>query len=90
MQYIYIPEFQALRGEEAIKALNDYIRELEEQKPVELTDTQVNALIKFAQGLISFIETDAPPASNKKIGFKEQFKKMVMKCRPVRSAKANV
>ena len=60
MSYMYIPEFQTLRGEEAIEALNEYIAELEEQKPVELTDKQVDALIKFARGLIASIKLETP------------------------------
>ena len=58
MQCIEIPEFSTLRGEEAIRALHEYIRELEEQKSEELTKKQTEALIKFAQGLISAIETE--------------------------------
>jgi hypothetical protein len=60
MQYLTIPVFPTLRGEEAIKALNEYIKELEGQKPVELTEKQVNALIKFARELISTIELETP------------------------------
>ena len=60
MPYMYIPEFPTLRGEAAIKALNEYIAELEEQKPVELTDKQVNAIIKFARELITSIRSETP------------------------------
>jgi hypothetical protein len=59
MQYLIIPTFQTLRGEEAIKALTEYIKELEEQKPMELTEKQTNALIQFARGLISSIQSEA-------------------------------
>lgn len=48
MQYLMIPTFETLRGQDAIKALKEYIKELEEQKPEELTEKQVNTLIKFA------------------------------------------
>jgi phage host-nuclease inhibitor protein Gam len=58
MQYIYIPKVQTLRGEDAIKALNDYVKELAEQKPEELTDKQVTTLTKFAEGLISSVESE--------------------------------
>jgi hypothetical protein len=53
MEYLIIPMFQTLRGEEAIEALTEYIKGLEEQKPVELTKKQTNTLIKFARGLIA-------------------------------------
>ena len=58
IQPIQILEFPKLRGEEAIEALNAFIRELEEQRGQELTDKQTNALIKFSSGLISSIETE--------------------------------
>jgi len=60
MQYMYIPAVQTLRGQEAIKALNDYIQELEEQKPEELTDKQVKALTQSAKALISSIQSETP------------------------------
>jgi len=63
MQYLNIPTYQTLRGEEAIKALNEYIKELEEQKPEELTDKQVKALTKFARRLISSIKLETPNKS---------------------------
>ncbi len=58
MQHIEIPEFPVLRGEKAIKALYDFIDELEEQRGKELTEKQTTALIKFARGLISSIEAE--------------------------------
>ena len=58
MQYIEIPEFPVLRGEKAIKALYDFIDELEEQRGKELTEKQTTALIKLAKGLISSIEAE--------------------------------
>jgi chromatin remodeling complex protein RSC6 len=66
MQYIEVPELPTLRGEEAIKALYEYIRELEEQKSEELTKKQTKALIKLAQGLISAIEKETRSAAAKK------------------------
>ncbi len=63
MQYLNIPKFQTLRGEAAIEALNEYIAELEEQTPGELTDKQAKALTKFARGLISSIESETPNES---------------------------
>jgi len=38
MQSLEIPEFQILRGEKAIKALYDFINELEEQRGEELKE----------------------------------------------------
>ena len=58
MRYIEIPDFPILRGEKAIKALYDFINELEEQRGKELTDKQTDALIKLAHGLISSIEEE--------------------------------
>lgn len=53
---IEIPEFPRLRGEKAIRVLNDLIVELEKQRGNGLTDKQTKALIKIAKGLISSIE----------------------------------
>jgi len=58
MQLIEIPQFPTLRGQDAIEALNEIIKELEEQKGKELTEKQAKALIKFANGLISSIEAE--------------------------------
>ena len=83
MQPIEIPEFPKLRGEEAIEALHNFIDELEEQKDKELTDKQTAALIKFAEGLISTIETERlSNTSDKEISFVNQFKKTIMKYIP--------
>jgi hypothetical protein len=57
-QPIEIPEFQILRGKKAIKALYDFIKEVEEQRGKELTEKQTAALIKLARGLISSIEAE--------------------------------
>jgi hypothetical protein len=54
MQYLTIPGFQTLRGEDAIKALNDYVEELAEQKPEESADSQVKALTKICQSIDFF------------------------------------
>ena len=68
MQTIEIPEFPTLCGEEAVKALYEYVRELEEQKNEELTEKQTEALIKLALGLIAAIETETrSAAADKKI-----------------------
>lgn len=73
MQPIEIPDFQVLRGEEAVKALRDYIEELEKQKGDELTDKQTAALIKLAKGLISSIETETPASASDKDTKEMQF-----------------
>lgn len=66
MQYIEIPEFPILRGEKALKALYDFIDELEKQEDKELTEKQTTALIKLAKGLISTIETETQPVTSGK------------------------
>ena len=55
---IEVPEFPRLRGEKAIKALHDFIAELEEQDGKELADKQTTALIKIAKGLVSSIQAE--------------------------------
>ena len=56
MEYLKIPEFPILCGEKAIKALHDFIDELEKERVKELTDKQTTLLIRLAKGLISSIE----------------------------------
>lgn len=58
MRVIEIPEFPTFRGQEAIDALNEIIKELEQQKGKELTEKQAKALIKVANGLISSIKVE--------------------------------
>jgi len=50
------PEVQVLSGEEAIKTLNDYINELEESNPEELTKKQAKIIVKLSELLISTVE----------------------------------
>jgi hypothetical protein len=66
MDFIEVPEFPRLRGEEAIEALCDFVKELEEERDKELTEKQTMALIKFAWGLISSIETEMQLGSSDK------------------------
>jgi len=66
VQLIEIPQFPTLRGQDAIEALNEIIRELEEQKSKELTEKQAKALIKFANGLISSIEAEMSSETSNK------------------------
>ena len=83
MQFIEIPEFPRLRGEKAIKALYDFINELEEQRGKELTDNQTTALIKLAKGLISSIEAEKrSDTSDKEMRFVTQLKRKIMKYIP--------
>jgi hypothetical protein len=81
MQPIEIPEFEILRGEKAIEALYVFINELEVQRGEELTDKQTNALIKLADGLISFIETETPlDTSSEETDFLRHLKETAIKC----------
>jgi len=66
MQSVKIPKFQRLRGEEAIKALDEFIAELEEQRGKELTDKQTNALIKLAKGLMASIKIETRSITSRK------------------------
>ena len=63
MGYLEIPEFPVLRGEKTIKTLHDFINEFEEQMGRELTEKQVAALIKLANGLISSVEKEITVAT---------------------------
>lgn len=63
MRYIEIPQFPVLQGEQAVKALHGFIRELEEPRKEELTEKQTVALIKLAKGLISSIEGERQAAT---------------------------
>jgi ribosomal protein L17 len=58
MKVIEIPEFPTLRGQDAIDALNEMIKELEEQKGKELTEKQAKALIMVANQLITSVRAE--------------------------------
>ena len=80
MQPIGVPKFPRLRGEKAIKALYDFINELEEQRGKELTEKQTTALIKFAKGLIFSIKVETlSGSSDKEKRFATQLKRTIMK-----------
>jgi len=83
MQSIEIPELPTLRGENAIKALNEYIKELEGQNNGELTKKQTQTLIKLSQGLISVIETETHSVNaekqSKSPSFVAKFKKTILR-----------
>jgi len=53
-----IPELPVLNIEKALKALQNYTKELEELKNDGLTDKQAKTLIKFTQELIPTVETE--------------------------------
>jgi len=79
MQPIEIPKFRTLHGEKAIKALYDFINELEEQRGEELTEKQTTALIKFAKGLISSIEAEKhSDKAIKEMRLESQLKKAIV------------
>jgi len=67
MESLRIPNFPTLHGEEAIKALCDFIGELEEQRGRELSEKQTAAMIKLAKGLISTIEKETQSKPSKPI-----------------------
>ena len=69
MKYIERPEIHVLRGERAIVALKDYIDELNENNPEDLTKTQTKAMIKLAQSLISTINSKKDKSNNGKHSF---------------------
>jgi len=53
-----IPELPVLNIEKALKALQNYTKELEELKSDGLTDKQAKVLIKFTHELIPTVETE--------------------------------
>lgn len=59
MQPYYKPKTIVLKGEDAIQALNNYVKEVEEGQAEELTKKQARAMVKVAKGLISAINADA-------------------------------
>jgi len=77
MRNLVIPEIPILRGQEAIEALNEIIKELEQQKGNELTEKQAKALMKVANELISSIkaEMDSEASNKRKLGKFAVFKR---------------
>jgi phosphatidylinositol kinase/protein kinase (PI-3 family) len=55
MQSIMLPSFPQLKGEEAIAAVNSFIRELG-KRDKKLTKKQAKTLNQFAKGIISSIK----------------------------------
>jgi len=58
MEPIEIDRIPVLNIEKAIKAVQNYIQELEDQKTEGLTDKQAQALNKFTQELLSQNEAE--------------------------------
>ena len=84
MQPYYKPKTLVLKGEDAIQALNNYVKEIEKGQTVELTKKQAKAMVKLAKGLISAIEVDARTQetfrnANLLLKLKETFGKHVSK-----------
>jgi len=86
LQYIKIPKLPIWRGEEAIEALHENIKEFEQQRGKELTDKQADAMIKLAKGLISSIEAEVAASKSRKsaqgFGFVARLKASIMKPAP--------
>ena len=53
-----MPKFKVLHGEEAIKALHDYIEEINREESGELPERQKAALTKVAKALILSLEDE--------------------------------
>ena len=81
MEPCTMPRIVNLKGRDAVDALSEFIQELQRQRERELTDKQIDALIRIASELISNIEaqtrTDAavpqivqldPPTPLKRMG----------------------
>ena len=87
MQFIEVPEFQRLHGENAIEALYDFVDSLERQKDKELTDKQTQTLIKFAWGMVSSLKAEKQLVSSKRDGKETssmgQLKRRIMNHIPV-------
>jgi hypothetical protein len=63
MSFIEIPELVSLRGDKAIEALQELIREFQQQKGKELTEKQAEALVKIANQLIWSIKAETYQAT---------------------------
>ena len=58
MKSSMLPEFPRLQGEEAIEALHNFIKELDEKDNKDLTKKQTKTLKKLAKGIITSIEAE--------------------------------
>lgn len=78
MEYLTIPENPVLSGKKAIKALHDFVNELEKQETKEFTDKQTAALNKFAKALISSIEAEMQSSTSDNNAERSRFGKRVL------------
>ncbi len=58
MKSSMLPEFPRLQGEEAIEALHNFIKELDEKDNKDLMKKQTKTLKKLAKGIITAIEAE--------------------------------
>jgi hypothetical protein len=80
MQSITLPEFPRLQGEEAIEALHNFIKELNEEGNKELTKKQTKTLKKLAKGIITSIETTKnEEPQNKEMGFASKIRNSIVR-----------
>ncbi len=75
MHYCDRPQIVVLKGEEAVEGLTNYIRELRENKPEELTEGQTEVMIKLAEGLIQAIKNE-PSTTEKKLEIHRLFNRL--------------
>lgn len=63
MQHLEVPETPILQGEDAVRALNEYITELkQEENPID--DKQRTVMIKLAEGLIRSVQAEIVAQKN--------------------------
>jgi len=81
MEAIKIPYSPVLSGGEAIKAIQEFTRQVKEERNEELTTKQTKTLIKLAQGLISSIEAERVSTckGNKEMPIRKRFNKSILK-----------
>lgn len=76
MQSITTPKFPRLEGEEAIEALHNFIKNLEERDDKKLTKKQTKTLKKVAKGIITSIKAEqAGELQNERKGFFSRFRR---------------
>jgi hypothetical protein len=63
-----LPEFPRLQGEEAIEALHNFIKELDEKDNKDLMKKQTKTLKKLAKGIITAIEAEISGVTNQRNG----------------------
>jgi hypothetical protein len=70
MQPLKRPKSYVLKGEGAVNVLEAYVAEMKENRPDELTETQAEALVKLAEGLITAIAAEDMTELSTKFTFK--------------------